>query len=88
MRFRIWAGDVFEWALIFVVRTALGAAPMAGMPVIQFKTYQACMMTARKFNGPPPRSVMTQQRLAVCESLGDQKPDDEEPEPSVPDEPR
>lgn len=78
---------VVEWVLIFVVRTALGAAPMAGMPVIQYRTYAACMQTARKFNGPAPRGPQAQQRLAVCESLGDQKPDDED-EPEPPQEPQ
>lgn len=75
-----------EWVLIFVVKTALGAAPLTGMPAIQFRTYQACKATAQKFNGPL-RSVMAQQRLAVCESLGDQKPDDED-EPETPQEPQ
>lgn len=75
---------MYEWALIFVVRTALGAAPMAGMPVVRYKTYQACMNTARKFNGPPPRSTQAQQRLAVCESLGDQKPDEDDEDKDEP----
>ena len=74
-----------EWVLIFVIVTAFGAAPMGGMPVIQFKTYQACKSVAQKFNGPPRRGGVAQHRLAVCESLGDQKPDDdEEPAPSEP----
>jgi hypothetical protein len=60
---------------------------MAGMPAIQFKTYAACKATAQKFNGPP-RGVQAQQRLAVCESLVDQKPDDEEEDTDPPREPR
>lgn len=67
-----------QWVLLFVVRTTLGAWPMTGMPAVYFQTYQACKVTAQKFNGAAPRSVMAQQRLAVCESLGDQKPDDDD----------
>jgi hypothetical protein len=74
-----------DWVLLFVVRTALGAWPMSGMPAIYFQTYAACKATAQKFNGAQPHSVMAQQRLAVCESLGDQKPDaDDEKETEDP----
>ena len=70
---------MYEWVLIFVVKTGLStAAPMAGMPVIRYKTYAACKATAQKFNGPPRPVVLNQGRLAVCESLGNQKPDDED----------
>ena len=51
---------------------------------IQYRTYQACKATAQKFNGAQPRNIMAQQRLAVCESLGDQKPDDEGEEVETP----
>ncbi len=68
-----------EWVLLFVVKTGIGTAmPMAGMPVIRYKTYQACKATAQKFNGPRRPFVLNQGRLAVCESLGDQKPDDDD----------
>jgi hypothetical protein len=76
---------MYEWILLFVVMTPVGAAPQAGMPAIQFKTYAACKAVAQKFNGAPRRGAMAQQRLAVCESLGDQKPDeDDEPAPTDP----
>jgi hypothetical protein len=43
--------------------------------------HQACKAVAQKFNGPPRRGAMAQQRLAVCESLGDQKPDEDDEAP-------